>query len=54
MSTIERCVIPVAKSPKEYQTYRISPDSSNKLAIAFDPLNDDVSLDLLHKCQNNG
>lgn len=38
-----RCMIPVAKSPQEYQAYRISPDSSNKLAIAFDPLTDDVS-----------
>ncbi|MBD2309975.1 cupin domain-containing protein [Chroococcidiopsis sp. FACHB-1243] len=38
-----RCMIAVAKSPKEYQVYRISPDSSNKLAIAFDPLRDGVS-----------
>lgn len=43
MTTDSRCMIPVAKSPKEYQAYRISPDSSNKLAIAFDPLKDDVS-----------
>jgi hypothetical protein len=34
--TDSRCIIPIAKSPKEYQAYRISPDSSNKLAIAFD------------------
>lgn len=39
----DRCMIPVAKSPKEYQAYRISSDSSNKLAIAFDPLSDNVS-----------
>jgi mannose-6-phosphate isomerase-like protein (cupin superfamily) len=43
MITAEHCMIPVAKSPKEYQAYRISPDSSNKLAIAFDPLSDNVS-----------
>ncbi|HEY9610170.1 MAG TPA: hypothetical protein V6C93_12450 [Allocoleopsis sp.] len=36
--TDSRCMIPIAKSPQEYQDYRISPDSSNKLAIAFDPL----------------
>ena len=38
-----RCMIPVAKSPQEYQAYRISPDSSNKLEINFDPLEDKVS-----------
>jgi mannose-6-phosphate isomerase-like protein (cupin superfamily) len=42
MIQIENCIIPVAKSPKDYQAYRISPDSSNKLAIAFDPLKDQV------------
>ena len=41
--TDSRCMILVAKSPQEYQAYRISPDSSNKLAIAFDPLQDKVS-----------
>ena len=41
--TNSRCMILVAKSPQEYQAYRISPDSSNKLAIAFDPLQDKVS-----------
>ncbi|AFZ58789.1 cupin domain-containing protein [Anabaena cylindrica FACHB-243] len=30
------CVIPVIKSPKDYQTYRISPNESNRLAIIFD------------------
>jgi hypothetical protein len=29
-------MIPIAKSSEEYQAYRISPDSSNKLAITFD------------------
>lgn len=41
--TDSRCMIPIAKSPEEYQVYRISPDSTNKLAIAFDPLKDNVS-----------
>jgi mannose-6-phosphate isomerase-like protein (cupin superfamily) len=31
-----RCVIPVIKSPKDYQTYRINPNESNRLAIIFD------------------
>lgn len=33
----ESCVIPVIKSPHEYQAYRISPHDSNRLAIVFDP-----------------
>ena len=41
--TNSRCMILVAKSPEEYQAYRISPDSSNKLARSFDPLKDKVS-----------
>lgn len=40
--TDSRCMIPIAKCPQEYQVYRISPDASNKLAIAFDPLQDDA------------
>jgi mannose-6-phosphate isomerase-like protein (cupin superfamily) len=40
----QRCVIPVAKSPKDYQAYRISPHDSNRLAIVFDPSSTDVSL----------
>jgi len=39
-----RCVIPVVKSPKDYQTYRISPDDSNRLAIIFDSANANASL----------
>ncbi len=31
------CVIPVVKSPQDYQVYRISPHDSNRLAIIFDP-----------------
>ncbi len=32
-----RCVLPVYKSPQDYQAYRISPEDSNRLAIVFDP-----------------
>jgi mannose-6-phosphate isomerase-like protein (cupin superfamily) len=39
-----RCVIPVVKSPKDYQTYRISPHDSNRLAIIFDSANANASL----------
>ncbi len=30
-------MIPVVKSPKDYQAYRISPEDKNRLAIVFDP-----------------
>ncbi len=43
MSTT-KCVIPVIKSPKDYQVYRISPDDSNRLAIIFDSTNANTSL----------
>ncbi len=39
-----RCMIPVVKSPKEYQVFRISPDATNKLAIVFDRASANVSL----------
>lgn len=39
-----RCVIPVIKSPKDYQTYRINPQDSNRLAIIFDSTNANASL----------
>ncbi|MFH7028556.1 MAG: cupin domain-containing protein [Heteroscytonema crispum UTEX LB 1556] len=39
-----RCVIPVVKSPKDYQAYRISPHDSNRLAIVFDPASANTSL----------
>lgn len=39
-----RCVIPVIKSPKDYQVYRISPHDSNRLAIIFDSANANTSL----------
>ncbi|NMG21116.1 cupin domain-containing protein [Brasilonema bromeliae] len=39
-----RCVIPVVKSPKDYQTYRITPQDSNRLAIIFDTASANTSL----------
>ena len=33
----ERCMIPVIKTLTDYQTYRISPNDTNRLAIVFDP-----------------
>lgn len=39
-----RCVIPVVKSPKDYQAYRISPDDTNRLAIIFDTASANTSL----------
>ncbi|MGH8002136.1 MAG: cupin domain-containing protein [Brasilonema sp.] len=39
-----RCVIPVVKSPKDYQAYRISPHDSNRLAIIFDTASANTSL----------
>jgi len=40
----EKCVIPVFKSPQDYQAFRISPQDSNRLAIVFDPNSSEVSL----------
>jgi mannose-6-phosphate isomerase-like protein (cupin superfamily) len=31
------CMIPVIRSPQEYQAYRISPDATNRLAVVLDP-----------------
>ncbi|MCU0516229.1 MAG: cupin domain-containing protein [Oscillatoria sp. Prado101] len=39
-----RCVIPVVKSPRDYQAYRISPRDSNRLAIVFEPSSANASL----------
>lgn len=41
---IDQCMIPVAKSPKDYQAFRISPHDTNRLAIIFDPENAQSSL----------
>jgi mannose-6-phosphate isomerase-like protein (cupin superfamily) len=38
------CVIPVVKTPKDYQAYRISPNDTNRLAIVFDPNTANISL----------
>jgi len=38
------CVIPVFKTPKDYQAYRISPQDTNRLAIVFDPIVANMSL----------
>jgi mannose-6-phosphate isomerase-like protein (cupin superfamily) len=40
----QSCVIPVVRSPREYQAYRISPDATNRLAIVFDPATVDSSI----------
>ena len=39
-----QCMIPVVKSLKDYQAYRISPDATNRLAIVFDRASANVSL----------
>jgi mannose-6-phosphate isomerase-like protein (cupin superfamily) len=39
-----RCVIPVIKSPQDYQVYRITPHDTNRLAIIFDSTNANTSL----------
>lgn len=33
----DRCMIPIVKSPRDYQAYRISPHDTNRLALVFDP-----------------
>lgn len=38
------CVLPVYKSPRDYQAYRISPHDTNRLALVFDPTITNVSL----------
>ncbi len=38
------CVIPVVKTPKDYQAYRISAKDTNRLAIVFDPVVANMSL----------
>lgn len=40
----EHCMIPVIKSPDDYQVFRITPDSTNRLAIIFDSTTADDSL----------
>jgi mannose-6-phosphate isomerase-like protein (cupin superfamily) len=38
------CMIPIIKSPKDYQAFRISPHDTNRLAIVFDPATANISL----------
>lgn len=38
------CMIPVVKTPKDYQAYRISPNDTNRLAIVFDSHSANMSL----------
>lgn len=40
----KHCMIPVAKSPRDYQAYRISANDTNRLAIIFDSSNTNNSL----------
>jgi len=37
-------MIPVLKSPRDYQAFRISPQDTNRLAIVFDPRSANFSL----------
>jgi mannose-6-phosphate isomerase-like protein (cupin superfamily) len=39
-----RCMIPIAKSPNDYQAFRINPGDTNKLALVFDTTTAKVSL----------
>jgi len=41
---LTHCMIPVLKSPQDYQAYRISPQDTNRLAIIFDPIIANASL----------
>jgi mannose-6-phosphate isomerase-like protein (cupin superfamily) len=34
--TSDHCMLPVIRSPHDYQVFRISPDDTNRLAIVFD------------------
>lgn len=38
------CVMPVFKSPQDYQAFRITPQDTNRLAIVFDPTVANMSL----------
>ncbi|MBD1911082.1 MULTISPECIES: cupin domain-containing protein [unclassified Leptolyngbya] len=40
----ESCVIPIIKTPQDYQAFRISPQDTNRLAIVFDPTSANMSL----------
>jgi mannose-6-phosphate isomerase-like protein (cupin superfamily) len=36
-------VDPIAKAPKDYKVFRISPGDTNRLAIIFDPIDEQIS-----------
>lgn len=38
------CVIPIHKSDRDYQAYRITPEDTNRLVIIFDPSTANTSL----------
>ncbi|NET35106.1 MAG: cupin domain-containing protein [Cyanothece sp. SIO1E1] len=38
------CVLPIFKSPHDYQAFRISPSDTNRLALVFDPTIANMSL----------
>ena len=38
------CVLPVLKSPHNYQVFRITPDDKNRLALLVDPTSDQATL----------
>ncbi|MDX2255353.1 MAG: cupin domain-containing protein [Pseudanabaenaceae cyanobacterium bins.39] len=40
----KHCMIPVVKTPKDYQAFRISPNDTNRLAIIFDSNSANVSI----------
>ncbi|WP_072013812.1 cupin domain-containing protein [Myxosarcina sp. GI1] len=40
----QRCMIPVIKTARDYQAYRIKPEDTNRVAIVFDPDSADDSL----------
>lgn len=44
MTDSGQCVIPIFKTPQDYQAYRISPHDTNRLAIVFDPIIANMSL----------
>jgi hypothetical protein len=43
-ATATTCIIPVIKTPKDYQAFRINPQDTNRLAIVFDPVIANMSL----------
>ena len=40
----DHCMIPIIKTPYDYQAFRISPNDTNRLAIVFDPTSANMSL----------